>query len=55
MHPRDRDYVPLVSDNQSSNASSLSEPSLGASRPVKRSFSIAGHRTSISLEAAFWS
>ncbi|MEM8975749.1 MAG: ribbon-helix-helix domain-containing protein [Pseudomonadota bacterium] len=26
----------------------------GPSRPVKRSFSIAGHRTSISLEAAFW-
>lgn len=25
-----------------------------AGRPVKRSFSIAGHRTSISLEAAFW-
>ena len=25
-----------------------------ASRPIKRSFSIAGHRTSISLEAAFW-
>jgi predicted DNA-binding ribbon-helix-helix protein len=24
-------------------------------RPVKRSFSIRGHRTSISLEAAFWS
>lgn len=24
-------------------------------RPVKRSFSIDGHRTSISLEAAFWS
>lgn len=24
------------------------------SRPVKRSFSIRGHRTSISLEAAFW-
>lgn len=23
-------------------------------RPVKRSFSIQGHRTSISLEAAFW-
>jgi predicted DNA-binding ribbon-helix-helix protein len=23
-------------------------------KPVKRSFSIAGHRTSISLEAAFW-
>lgn len=25
------------------------------SRPVKRSFSIKGHRTSISLETAFWS
>ena len=25
-----------------------------AMRPVKRSFTIAGHRTSISLEAAFW-
>ena len=24
------------------------------SRPVKRSFSIKGHRTSISLEAVFW-
>jgi predicted DNA-binding ribbon-helix-helix protein len=24
------------------------------SRPVKRSFTIAGHRTSISLEAPFW-
>jgi predicted DNA-binding ribbon-helix-helix protein len=24
------------------------------SRPVKRSFTIAGHRTSISLETAFW-
>lgn len=28
---------------------------LTASRPQKRSFSIAGHRTSISLEEAFWS
>lgn len=25
------------------------------SRPVKRSFTIAGHNTSISLEAPFWS
>ncbi len=25
-----------------------------SARPVKRSFSIRGHRTSISLEAAFW-
>lgn len=24
------------------------------SRPLKRSFSIAGHRTSVSLEASFW-
>lgn len=24
------------------------------SRPIKRSFTIDGHRTSISLEAAFW-
>lgn len=30
------------------------EATLAASRPVKRSFTIAGHRTSISLEAAFW-
>lgn len=28
--------------------------SLAMTRPVKRSFSIKGHRTSISLEAAFW-
>lgn len=28
--------------------------SVAAGRPVKRSFSISGHRTSISLEAAFW-
>ena len=28
-------------------------PSASA-RPVKRSFTIAGHKTSISLEAAFW-
>jgi predicted DNA-binding ribbon-helix-helix protein len=30
------------------------EPRQQMSRPVKRSFSIRGHRTSISLEAAFW-
>ena len=29
-------------------------PRLSMSRPVKRSFTIGGHRTSISLEAAFW-
>ena len=27
---------------------------VGTSRPVKRSFTIGGHRTSISLEAPFW-
>ena len=27
---------------------------LAPTRPVKHSFTIAGHRTSISLEAAFW-
>lgn len=29
-------------------------PSQAATRPVKRSFTLSGHRTSISLEAAFW-
>ncbi len=26
----------------------------GTARPVKRSFTIAGHKTSVSLEKAFW-
>lgn len=30
------------------------EPRQQMSRPVKRSFAIRGHRTSISLESAFW-
>lgn len=30
-------------------------PTADPARPVKHSFAIAGHRTSISLEAAFWS
>jgi predicted DNA-binding ribbon-helix-helix protein len=29
-------------------------PRVPAGRPVKRSFTIGGHRTSISLEAPFW-
>ena len=36
---------------------SLDNPSpdgVAPTRPVKHSFTIAGHRTSISLEAAFW-
>lgn len=32
----------------------MPEPALKATRPVKRSFTIDGHRTSISLEAAYW-
>jgi predicted DNA-binding ribbon-helix-helix protein len=30
------------------------EQGYAPTRPVKRSFTLAGHRTSISLEAAFW-
>lgn len=32
----------------------MRESSSIPSRPVKRSFTLSGHRTSISLEAAFW-
>jgi predicted DNA-binding ribbon-helix-helix protein len=35
------------------NDDAPADPSASA-RPVKRSFTIAGHKTSISLEAAFW-
>ena len=35
-------------------AETAAAPDASSARPVKRSFSIAGHRTSISLEAAFW-
>jgi predicted DNA-binding ribbon-helix-helix protein len=38
--------MPIDSDKTRSTAR--------ASRPVKRSFTLSGHRTSISLEAAFW-
>ena len=31
-----------------------SQPDLDPMRPVKRSFNIKGHRTSISLETPFW-
>ena len=33
---------------------SASAGSVAPTRPVKRSFTISGHRTSISLENAFW-
>ena len=29
-------------------------PMTGSDRPVKRSLTLQGHRTSVSLEAAFW-
>ncbi|MGI9425837.1 MAG: ribbon-helix-helix domain-containing protein [Hyphomicrobiaceae bacterium] len=32
----------------------MNDPRTAPTRPVKRSFSIAGHRTSVSLEQAFW-
>jgi predicted DNA-binding ribbon-helix-helix protein len=35
------------------NDDAPADPSASA-RPIKRSFTIAGHKTSISLEAAFW-
>lgn len=40
-----------MTDNTSNTAETTA---LRASRPIKRSFAIAGHKTSISLEAAFW-
>jgi predicted DNA-binding ribbon-helix-helix protein len=36
------------------DSKTLLEAARAAARPVKRSFSLSGHRTSISLEAAFW-
>jgi predicted DNA-binding ribbon-helix-helix protein len=36
-----------------SHDSSREQPA-NLNRPIKRSFTIGGHRTSISLEAAFW-
>jgi predicted DNA-binding ribbon-helix-helix protein len=35
-------------------SASAGEPGASADRPVKRSLTIRGHRTSVSLEAAFW-
>jgi len=43
-----RDRISLVS------ISGLLHTGAVMSRPVKRSFTIAGHRTSITLEQAFW-
>lgn len=46
--------VSPLQTHEEGSAEATGAASLPASRPVKRSFSIAGHRTSISLEAAFW-
>ena len=32
----------------------MTGPMTGSDRPVKRSLTLQGHRTSVSLEAAFW-
>jgi predicted DNA-binding ribbon-helix-helix protein len=32
----------------------MTAPASGTARPQKRSFTIGGHRTSLSLEASFW-
>ena len=47
--PHPEDHAP--SDDPELGTAALQ---LQASRPQKRSFAIAGHKTSISLEAAFW-
>ena len=39
---------------QATSASRARVPQRAMPRPVKRSFTIGGHRTSISLEAPFW-
>ncbi len=44
-----------VAEMAAHSPSSPSPPrSVVATRPVKRSFTLSGHRTSISLESAFW-
>ncbi len=44
----------MKSDRSTSGRTAIGQPGALPSRPVKRSFSLSGHRTSISLEAAFW-
>ena len=43
-----------AADSRSNSPDFAREPKSGAGRPIKRSFTIGGHRTSISLETAFW-
>ncbi len=44
----------MTSDRSTPGRTAVGQPGALPSRPVKRSFSLSGHRTSISLEAAFW-
>ncbi len=46
--------MPPDEADRSALAVAATEEAAGAARPVKHSFAIAGHRTSISLERAFW-
>ena len=48
------DVAPQIASFEQARVLDSGTAGAGASRPIKRSFSIAGHRTSISLEAAFW-
>lgn len=48
--PDDETHAPDDAHDTDAERSATTVPT----RPVKRSFSIKGHRTSISLEAAFW-
>ncbi len=43
----------MADGDERGNADATSEAVM-PTRPVKRSFSISGHRTSVSLETAFW-
>lgn len=53
MRPGEDDFV--VAAEPSGANDQTSEARSQRARPRKHSFSIAGHRTSISLEAEFWS
>lgn len=48
--------ITMTMADMAANSSGPTPPlrALAATRPVKRSFTLSGHRTSISLEAAFW-
>ena len=57
-NPSDEDdalETPSTDDHGNAPEARAAPASTAPTRPLKRSFSIRGHRTSISLEAAFWS